>query len=480
MNYRAIISSKNDPEIKYMAVNNTFYFLKVELGIDTCEEVAAVERTKHGPEILWFWIRLALKYANYQGILLKRIGDQVLPVALEDLEAEMKGAFTDVSIKAAFDVLLKGSLIYENSNGFFAITGLYLSGDPAEPTLHKQNSNKTAIRPLSIGNDTKAAQYHRERRRRIAEQERLPMLVSSIGDWKSFAEVAKAARCTKQTVINHMKRRGWENCAVRIGQKSFLPANVALYLELEIKGKKIPAELIQSLTADGLCFDGLDGLQLDGNTVKELSNNHLEFDGEPSNESMENVDDYAVLDSFANANPNATFDANDPLFEEIQNIENKEDDIETVKSEEYYNQLYNVGFDSRPDTMDRILLRRLEKEVPYGILLEALKKSRKYHAGNLSYTEKIIEKLKDGKGNSFTADYQGFNPDRQLDPVVFEELNFRAPHILGVAEQQKQFYTDKELLEATRSMSLFQKWEPKDFIYALQHPNEDLIYVDES
>ena len=306
LNHRFTISFQKDSETKNMAVNNTFYFLKVELGIDTCEEVAAVERTRHGPEILWFWIRLALKYANYQGILLKRIGDQVLPVTLEDLEAEMKGAFTDVSIKDAFDVLLKGSLIYENSNGFFAITGLYLSGDPAEPTLHKQNSNKTAIRPLSIGNDTKTAQYHRERRRRIAEQDKHPMLASPIGDGKSLAEVAKAAKCTKQTVINHLKRKGWESCAVKIGQKSYLPANVALYLELEIRGKRIPSELIQSLTVDGLHFDGLDGLQLDGKTVKELSNNRLEFDGEPSKESNENVHDYAALDGFANARPSLT------------------------------------------------------------------------------------------------------------------------------------------------------------------------------
>ena len=69
-------------------------------------------------------------------------------------------------------------------------------------------------------------------------------------------------------------------------------------------------------------------MHFDGETVKELSNNRLEFDGEPSKESKENVDDYAALDSFANANPSATFDANDPLFEEIQNKENKDDDIE--------------------------------------------------------------------------------------------------------------------------------------------------------
>ena len=46
--------------ITMQKANDTFYFLKVELGIDSCEEVAAVERMKHGPEYLWLWIRLAL------------------------------------------------------------------------------------------------------------------------------------------------------------------------------------------------------------------------------------------------------------------------------------------------------------------------------------------------------------------------------------------------------------------------------------
>ena len=47
-----------------MTENSTFYFLKVELGIDSCEEVTAIERMKHGTEYLWLWSRLALKYAT--------------------------------------------------------------------------------------------------------------------------------------------------------------------------------------------------------------------------------------------------------------------------------------------------------------------------------------------------------------------------------------------------------------------------------
>ena len=133
-----------------MTENSTFYFLKVELGIDFCEEVTAIERMKHGTEYLWLWIRLALKYANYGGVLCKRIGEVVIPVSVEDITAEMKGGFTDVSIKDGITTLIKGSLMYVNTEGLMAITGLSITGDPKEPTLHKQNSNSPEVRPLSI------------------------------------------------------------------------------------------------------------------------------------------------------------------------------------------------------------------------------------------------------------------------------------------------------------------------------------------
>ena len=92
-----------------MTENSTFYFLKVELGIDSCEEVTAIERMKHGTVYLWLWIRLALKYANYGGVLCKRIGEVVIPVSVEDITAEMKGGFTDVSIKDGITTLIKES-----------------------------------------------------------------------------------------------------------------------------------------------------------------------------------------------------------------------------------------------------------------------------------------------------------------------------------------------------------------------------------
>ena len=48
------------------------------------------------------------------GVLCKRIGEIVIPVTVEDITAEMKGGFSDVSIKDGISTLMKGSLMYIN------------------------------------------------------------------------------------------------------------------------------------------------------------------------------------------------------------------------------------------------------------------------------------------------------------------------------------------------------------------------------
>ena len=132
-----------------MRNSDTFYFLKVELGIDSCEEVTAIERMKHGTEYLWLWIRLALKYANYGGVLCKRIGEVVIPVSVEDITAEMKGGFTDVSIKDGITTLIKGSLMYINTEGFMVLApGDFNHSAPERTNQFQSNENDQCISAL--------------------------------------------------------------------------------------------------------------------------------------------------------------------------------------------------------------------------------------------------------------------------------------------------------------------------------------------
>ena len=316
--------------------NETFYFLKVELGIDTCEEVTAIERMKHGTEYLWLWIRLALKYANYGGVLCKRIGEVVIPVTVDDITAEMKGGFSDVSIKDGITTLIKGSLMYINTDGFMAITGLSISGDPKEPTLHKQNSNTSEVRPLSIGKDTKVAKYHRERRKQLKAQEEHLLLEAPKEKLMSYAEIAKKAGCSKQTVINTVKKWNLDAYLISDGQRKKVPYHISQFLIHSILHKPIPIEVQIALNEAGIIigegsgetsessdgfdgdldeFDSFDGLRLPSNTVKQLSNEPSNFDDNPSNKSGVTADKQNEFDGFANTNDNAMFDANFSLIE---------------------------------------------------------------------------------------------------------------------------------------------------------------------
>ena len=359
-----------------MGKNDTFYFLKVELGIDTCEEVAvelgidtceevaAIERLKHGPEYLWLWIRLALKYANYGGVLCRRIGDRVLPVTADDLEAEMKGGFTDVSIKDGVATLIQGSLIYINSDGFMAITGLTISGDPKEPTLHKQNSNTDVVRPLSIGNDTKSAVYQRERRKQLKEGDKKLQLPAPEKPMMSYADIAKKAGCIKQTVINHIKRLGWESHIVTMGQKKMVPESISRFLICKITGKNITPEIIEALRIDGLDtyhLDGLDGYHSPSKTIYLPSKEPSKTVYEPSKEGAENPHKQSELDGFIKRKPSESFDDNHPLFESKENKNIQEYIKETVQNRQRLNELYRVGFDQEPSTSELSLLIELLK-----------------------------------------------------------------------------------------------------------------------
>ncbi len=386
-----------------MTENSTFYFLKIELGIDSCEEVTAIERMKHGTEYLWLWIRLALKYANYGGVLCKRIGEVVFPVSVEDITAEMKGGFTDVSIKDGIATLIKGSLMYINTDGFMAITGLSITGDPKEPTLHKQNSNSPEVRPLSIGKDSKAAKYHRERRRQLKNQEEHLLLEAPMDNAMSYADISKKAGCSKQTVINTVKKWKLDSFLISDGQKKKVPYHISQFLIHTILHKPIPSDVQIALDAAGIIiseskdhmgevFDGFDGLRQPSNTVKQLSNQSSNFDGEPSSRRNENTDEMREFDGFANANQDAMLDANHSLIESKEFKENKQiDDIETVKNRNENAELFSIAFDHEPDEMDLACIDDLKQRCSWQLLTNALKATRKARGETVAYTKKIVE-----------------------------------------------------------------------------------------
>ena len=456
-----------------MGKNDTFYFLKVELGIDTCEEVAAIERLKHGPEYLWLWIRLALKYANYGGVLCRRIGEQVLPVTADDLEAEMKGGFTDVSIKDGVATLIQGSLIYINSDGFMAITGLTISGDPKEPTLHKQNSNTDVVRPLSIGNDTKSAVYQRERRKQLKEGDKKLQLPAPEKPMMSYADIAKKAGCIKQTVINHIKRLGWESHIVTMGQKKMVPESISRFLICKITGKNITHEIIEALRIDGLDtyhLDGLDGYHSPSKTIYLPSKEPSKTVYEPSKEGAENPHKQSELDGFIKRKPSESFDDNHPLFESKENKNIQEYIKETVQNRQRLNELYRVGFDQEPSTSELSLLIELLKTTDYSLLLHNLKMTRKYHGENLAYTTACLQRCFESglNGSNNLPKGEVVDPARDIDSVIqliregVDDPN-KQNELEKLCRYYAPLYSDSELIEAVRSSEIYQAYDPKSF-----------------
>ena len=479
-----------------MAENSTFYFLKVELGIDTCEEVTAIERMKHGTEYLWLWIRLALKYANYGGVLCKRIGDIVFPVTVEDITAEMKGGFTDVSIKDGIATLIKGSLMYINTEGFMAITGLSITGDPKEPTLHKQNSNNPEVRPLSIGKDSKVAKYHRERRRQLKEQEQRLLLEAPKDNAMSYAEISKKAGCSKQTVINAVKKWNLGAHLISDGQKKKVPYHIGQFLIHTILHKTIPSEVQIALEAAGIItaessddtgeifdgfdgefdgLDGFDGLRQPSNTVKELSNQASKLDGYPSSRQKENADEMREFDGFANANPNAMLDANFSLIESKEFKENKEidDDIETVKNQQENNELFSIAFDREPTGQEIACIDELKRRFPWELLLNALKATRRMRAESVGYTRKILENCRKHR----VIDVPAMTDEHRITEkkAAVDLLNYTADSVLAekksMIDNLRKYYSAKELTQALRDMDLYQVCSPEYLNYFLKNPS---------
>ena len=487
-----------------MTENSTFYFLKVELGIDTCEEVTAIERMKHGTEYLWLWIRLALKYANYGGVLCKRIGEVVFPVSVEDITAEMKGGFTDVSIKDGIATLIKGSLMYINTDGFMAITGLSITGDPKEPTLHKQNSNSPEVRPLSIGKDSKVAKYHRERRRQLKDQEEHLLLEAPRDNAMTYAEISKKAECSKQTVINTVKKWKLDAFLISDGQKKKVPYHISQFLIHTILHKPIPSHVQIALDAAGIItseskdhtgeafdgfdgevdgLDGFDGLRQPSNTVKELSNQVSKLDSYPSSLQNENIDEMHGFDGFANANQDAMLDANFSLIESKEFKENKEtdDDIETVKNRNENAELFSIAFDHEPDEMDLACIDDLKQKCSWELLTNALKATRKAHGETVAYTKKIVENCIAHKAFQEPVSTNNHSLPEEMDNA--EMLNYAIETVLPGREkdiyQLKKYYSSKELINALKMMGIYQISDPEYLMFFLHNPGTGNLEEDE-
>ncbi len=465
------------------STNKIYHFLKVEIPLSECEEFLEVERTENGPRYLWLLTRLALRFANNSGVLSKQIGERVLPVTLDDIAADMRGGFSKTQIKEGFFLLEQNHLIYINSNGFYAITGLTMDGDPAEPTLHLQNSNGAEIRPYSVGRDTSSARYYREYRElKKTEEKKLidnPNMLKKV----SYTEMAKRAGCTKQTIINQIKKYHLEDKVISNGQVKYLPERWAMFIISIKNGKKISDEISSLIREkDGVSVEDLlesKPSNLNNKPSKELSNirqlpssspSNLDcvpsnIRQQPSNRGMKNTDEIKEFDGFANANHSANLGANFPLIESIRDKEIDDDIQKTVKSENELKEIYSIGFDDvTPTNSDMTMLVQLLKQYGRDHLLNALKRARKTQAQSMAYVKRILENDANAMKEFPDSEYfkiTSIDPNRDVSKIVNRYLSIASHYDVYPSmdeikqfENKKVYWTDLEMSYAARNMSM--------------------------
>ena len=264
----------------------------------------------------------------------------------------------------------------------------------------------------------------------------------------SYADIAKKAGCIKQTVINHIKRLGWESHIVTMGQKKMVPESISRFLICKITGKNITPEIIEALRIDGLDtyhLDGLDGYHSPSKTIYLPSKEPSKTVYEPSKEGAENPHKQSELDGFIKRKPSETLDDNLPLFESKENKKLQEYIIETVQN-------------------------RLRLDELYSLLLHNLKITRKYHGENLAYTVACLQRCFES-GLKSAADLSAneiIDPERNIDRVkqLIRE-NVKDRNNLGELETMccyyAPLYSDSELIEAVRSAEIYQAYDPESF-----------------
>lgn len=128
-----------------------YQWLKLDLNIFKTIEFAALhDSSANGPLFADIWMRLVVFAANNDGLLCKINGDRKVDLSDDDIVIKANSTqFTTKFAHEAIDVLQAANLIYRNSEGLLAITGLYFTGDPKEPVLNFEDG--TPIRPVTIG-----------------------------------------------------------------------------------------------------------------------------------------------------------------------------------------------------------------------------------------------------------------------------------------------------------------------------------------
>lgn len=379
-----------------------YHFIKVDLDLNDCVEMHELLKTPgFGAAYAYIWLQLALNTTNTEGMLYKYDGDVKVPLDIKDIVKIINNQeMTEGYISLALSRLETCKLIYRNSYGIYAITGLYFTGDPLEPVLHVQSTGEE-LRPVQVGlpvTDTNKRKIAQRTKEKLVSTGIIPLIEE---DGISYADLAKEAGVSKAYLSKTITKFELQAQLIRVDkQKYLIPLYLKPVLLAVLKGNQKPKTKDEFLALVNGLVNGVTTL---GQNRKQLTVNGVTKYDEMSKKPHNYADSEAVngVTNPVNGSVNGLVNGVTSLGQKPstilinKNIRNLDIDDDIIAREETLPtdaELCRLALGSKPPTKsDLSMLRKLKNKCDLPTLVYALKMSCINQAESLAYTKTIIE-----------------------------------------------------------------------------------------
>lgn len=191
-----------------MATGKKYYWIKLKTDFMTSDKVDYLMSQTNGAEYVVLYQMLCMKCINTDGVLVRQIGEVIIPFDAEKIARDCKYFSVD-TVKMAFQLFIQLGMIYQESNGYLRIADFEnMVGSETDWAAQKRKQVKSKDNILiESGNtvETDVEKFHTDIRER---DKRLDIDINS----KSSA---KTGGLSDFTVLKNC----WNDCYIQLFNK---------------------------------------------------------------------------------------------------------------------------------------------------------------------------------------------------------------------------------------------------------------------